>query len=172
MWYIVLSRSKPEMEQDKQSHYDEHRLCWRNSTKPDGSCSPDPPPMARMESISCWPPPSMRRRRSPPRTHITAAVSAPWKCSNGTRAAPFGWTSSPSPTSNGWRVTDDDSLLPILSPRFTTPRATAVFAIVTVGSLSAHGELEICPPMMSLPNHRISAARDLPVLLTPRATLV
>ena len=26
MWYIVLSRSKPEMEQDKQSHYDEHRL--------------------------------------------------------------------------------------------------------------------------------------------------
>ena len=26
MWYIVLSRSKPEMEDDKQNHYDEHRL--------------------------------------------------------------------------------------------------------------------------------------------------
>src|SRR5215475_1439201 len=26
MWYIVLSRSKPEMEEDKQTHYDEHRL--------------------------------------------------------------------------------------------------------------------------------------------------
>jgi len=26
MWYIVLSRSKPETEEDKQAHYDEHRL--------------------------------------------------------------------------------------------------------------------------------------------------
>jgi uncharacterized protein YciI len=26
MWYIVLSRSKPEMDEDKQIHYDEHRL--------------------------------------------------------------------------------------------------------------------------------------------------
>jgi uncharacterized protein YciI len=26
MWYIVLSRSKPEMEENKQIHYDEHRL--------------------------------------------------------------------------------------------------------------------------------------------------
>jgi uncharacterized protein YciI len=25
MWYIVLSRSKPEMEENKQTHYDEHR---------------------------------------------------------------------------------------------------------------------------------------------------
>lgn len=26
MWYIVLSRSKPGMQEDKQIHYDEHRL--------------------------------------------------------------------------------------------------------------------------------------------------
>ncbi len=26
MWYIVLSRSKPEMQDEKQNHYDEHRL--------------------------------------------------------------------------------------------------------------------------------------------------
>lgn len=26
MWYIVLSRSKPEMEANKRTHYDEHRL--------------------------------------------------------------------------------------------------------------------------------------------------
>jgi len=26
MWYIVLSRSKPEMEENKQTYYDEHRL--------------------------------------------------------------------------------------------------------------------------------------------------
>jgi len=26
MWYIVLSRSKPETEEYKQAHYDEHRL--------------------------------------------------------------------------------------------------------------------------------------------------
>ncbi len=26
MWYIVLSRWKPEMEENKQTHYDDHRL--------------------------------------------------------------------------------------------------------------------------------------------------
>jgi uncharacterized protein YciI len=26
MWYLVLSRSKPEMEENKQAHYSEHRL--------------------------------------------------------------------------------------------------------------------------------------------------
>ena len=26
MWYIVLSRSKPEMKDDQQNHYDEHRV--------------------------------------------------------------------------------------------------------------------------------------------------
>jgi len=25
MWYLVLSRSKPEMKENKQTHYDEHR---------------------------------------------------------------------------------------------------------------------------------------------------
>ena len=33
MWYIVLSRSKPEMEGDKQAHYDEHRLWLENQHK-------------------------------------------------------------------------------------------------------------------------------------------
>ncbi|HWO42078.1 MAG TPA: YciI family protein [Candidatus Eisenbacteria bacterium] len=26
MWYIVLSRSKPEMEEEKRAHYEEHRI--------------------------------------------------------------------------------------------------------------------------------------------------
>jgi len=26
MWYIVLSRSKPEMEEEKRTHYEEHRI--------------------------------------------------------------------------------------------------------------------------------------------------
>src|ERR1044072_264180 len=47
-----------------------------NSIRPDGSCSPVPPPTVRMESILCWPQVWTRQKRSPPRVHITGAAFA------------------------------------------------------------------------------------------------
>lgn len=104
MWYIVLSRSKPEMEEDKETHYDEHRL-WLEKQHKAGRLLFSGPTTDGVYGIYIMLASSLDEAKEiAAEIRIMGAAFARWKCSNGTRAAPSGWTSSPSPMSSRWRV--------------------------------------------------------------------
>ena len=86
MWYIVLSRSKPEMEDDKQNHYDEHRL-WLEEQHKNGRLLFSGPTSDGAYGIYIMLAETLdEAHRSPPKIPTTVAESALWKCSNGIRA--------------------------------------------------------------------------------------
>ena len=92
MWYIVLSRSLPEKEESKQTHYDEHRR-WLEEQHKVGRLLFSGPTTDGAYGIYIMLEASLEEAKpSRRRTRITLAAFAPWKSSNGTRTAPFAWT--------------------------------------------------------------------------------
>jgi uncharacterized protein YciI len=53
MWYLVLSRSLPDQEENKQLHYEEHRQWLDDQHRAGRLLFSGRPPIARTESILC-----------------------------------------------------------------------------------------------------------------------
>ena len=90
MWYIVLSRSLPEKEADKQSHYEEHRL-WLDDQHRAGRLLLSGPTTDGGLGIYIMLASSLsKRRKSQLRIRTIFEVFARCKCWNGERIAPSG----------------------------------------------------------------------------------